>query len=89
MVPTILVPSFRRISSARAAPAVMSNDSRASGKSDLQRMISSIAKPGIDQQGSTVREFPGRHRPPEFVKFEISNFNAWVQRVAKFRRDNS
>src|ERR1700757_4725166 len=64
----ILLPSFRRISSARAAPTVMNTDRRASATNNLPRMISSMAKPGIEQQASAAGKFPVGHPPSEYLK---------------------
>ncbi|HEX4646201.1 MAG TPA: hypothetical protein VH598_11390 [Verrucomicrobiae bacterium] len=73
MVPTILVPSFRRISSARAAPAATRHARRVNAGIDLPRMVSSMAKPGIVEQGSAEGKFPLRHWQAENFKCEISD----------------
>jgi hypothetical protein len=36
-------------------------------------MIVSMAKAGIDRQGSGAVKFPVRHLPPENFRFEISD----------------
>src|ERR1700674_4254631 len=79
MVPMILVPSFRRISSARAASALHSDERRARPKINLPRMIASMAKQGIDRQASGAGRFPPRHRPYENLKSLASNLQPLVR----------
>src|ERR1700722_1008074 len=76
IVPMTLLPSFRRISSARVWPAAKSKETTGSARINLPRMISSMTKRGIDGQGLGTGKFPRGHGRAEYFKFQLRGQNA-------------
>lgn len=71
MVPMILVPSFRRISSARTAAATIVNNRSANEGNALPRMVSSMAKAGMNGQDLGGGEVSGVSRTAGDLMLEV------------------